>query len=73
MSDQPRTRLSRAAKRLRTQRRKEARRVLDEAYQTYINEINNDSNSNKTNANVIANDNTNNNSDNENSIHPLPS
>ena len=42
MSDRPRTRLSRAAKRLRTQRRKEARRILDEAYQAYINEISNE-------------------------------
>lgn len=41
------------------------RRVLDKAYQAYIDETNNDSNSNKTNANVVANNNTNN----KNNIH----
>jgi len=66
VTDRPRTRLSSAAKRLCTQGHKEARRVLDEAYRAYLDALNNDNNSNKSSANIIANNDTN-----KDSIHPV--
>ena len=72
------------AKRLRTQRLRKARRLLDEAYQAYFSSINSNNNdSNNINSNSLDNDsinndtynsrasNNNNNDNNNNDIHPV--
>ena len=62
MNDQPCTRLSCAAKRLRTQRLREAHRLLNEVYQAYLSSLNNNNNDiNNINANGLDNDRFNNN------------